>query len=395
MERDQLQPVLWATSLVLLAFLFAGDTRFTGLAGIAWILGVAASTFMRLPTSSGNQLSLVFAVVSAAPLLLTDSQGLPNGADLGVVVALGYLGGWVAHQLRGIESGVTSRFIRGSVGAAAFVILYASLASVFVSDGGRLGSFVVGAVAWFGIETGMWALSQYDSNSISRRYLSRLAAQDWSVAFSLFIAGALFGFTWPDLGVWTLAIVLVPFAFAYLAFHRAHTARVTYGQTIKALARIPEVAGLSPDGHSDRTAAVATAVAQELGMTPDQVTEVEYAARLHDIGRITLNEPNIIKMGFTEEDIARWGSEIIGEAPYLRPVADLVKQQHHPYRRPGEQRDPHLPVASKIIKAASALDHATHELGFSRLEALEVLHRGAAYDFDPDVVAAVRDVVGD
>ncbi len=50
-------------------------------------------------------------------------------------------------------------------------------------------------------------------------------------------------------------------------------------------------------------------------------------------------------------------------------------------------------MASKIIRAASAYDHATEDLGFSPLEALEVLHRGAAYDFDPDVVQAVRSIL--
>ena len=52
-----------------------------------------------------------------------------------------------------------------------------------------------------------------------------------------------------------------------------------------------------------------------------------------------------------------------------------------------------LPMASKVIKATSAFDHATKELGFSQLEALEVLHRGAAYDYDPDVVEALREIV--
>jgi len=114
---------------------------------------------------------------------------------------------------------------------------------------------------------------------------------------------------------------------------------------------------------------------------------------MHDIGRITLNEPSILKMGFTDEDIARWGAEIVAEAPYLSHVATLVRQQHQPYRRPGEERDVDLPMSSKIIKATSAYDHATMELGFSPLEGLEVLHRGAAYDFDPDVVQAVRRVL--
>ena len=50
-------------------------------------------------------------------------------------------------------------------------------------------------------------------------------------------------------------------------------------------------------------------------------------------------------------------------------------------------------MGSKIIKAASAYDHATTELGFMPVEALEVLHRGAAYDYDPDLVGAIRAVL--
>ena len=114
---------------------------------------------------------------------------------------------------------------------------------------------------------------------------------------------------------------------------------------------------------------------------------------MHDIGRITLNQPSILRMGFTDEDIARWGSEMIGDVSYLNEVATLVRKQHEPYRRPGQERDPDLPLGAKIIKAASAYDHATNELGFLPLEALEVLHRGAAYDYDPDVVSAIRNVL--
>ena len=50
-------------------------------------------------------------------------------------------------------------------------------------------------------------------------------------------------------------------------------------------------------------------------------------------------------------------------------------------------------MGSKIIKAVSAYDHATTELGFLPVEALEVLHRGAAYDYDPDVIRAIRTVL--
>ena len=68
-------------------------------------------------------------------------------------------------------------------------------------------------------------------------------------------------------------------------------------------------------------------------------------------------------------------------------------QQHAPYRRPGEQIDEALPLPSKIIKVASAYDSAVTDTGLPPIEAIEVLHRGAAYDFDPRVVQSLRRVM--
>ncbi len=39
---------------------------------------------------------------------------------------------------------------------------------------------------------------------------------------------------------------------------------------------------------------------------------------------------------------------------------------------------------------AAAYDWKVHEVGMSPLEALEALHAGAAYDYDPEVVASLR-----
>ena len=84
-------------------------------------------------------------------------------------------------------------------------------------------------------------------------------------------------------------------------------------------------------------------------------------------GRITLTEPAILKAGYTDEDIARWGAQIIAEAPYLTEVSEYVRVQHSPYRRPGEEKDPDIPIISKIIKISSSYDQAVHELQVSLL----------------------------
>lgn len=387
------QTVLWLVSLAVLIVGLSAAGLVSGAPTLLWAATLIATSLVKVPTVSGNRWSLAVAVATAAPMLLL-RDGRPDLGAILWIYAVWSAGRWMLDTVApDLAQDHVPTMIRSSVGSAIFAIGFAGLVRAFEGSIGTVVAVAVAAAAWFAFETLLWALSEYGQSRLSRRYLWLMAAQDWPMAVSLFVVGALFAIAWPGLGGWAVLASLIPFSFAYLAFKRSHAARVTYGETIRALSRIPEVAGLSPDGHSDRTAALAVAVAQELDMKPDQVTDVEYAARMHDIGRITLNEPSIIKIGFTEDDIARWGAEIISEAPYLRGVADLVRHQHHPYRRPGEKKDPQLPPASKIIRAASAYDHATNELGFSPLEALEVLHRGAAYDFDPEVVEAVRTVV--
>ncbi|OFW53149.1 MAG: hypothetical protein A2146_07475 [Actinobacteria bacterium RBG_16_67_10] len=70
----------------------------------------------------------------------------------------------------------------------------------------------------------------------------------------------------------------------------------------------------------------------------------------------------------------------------------MILAEQEPYRRFGQARDPGVPIASKVVRAVSAYVAAIHE-GVSPVEALEVLHRGAAYQYDPDVVGALRRVL--
>jgi len=139
---------------------------------------------------------------------------------------------------------------------------------------------------------------------------------------------------------------------------------------------------------------LAASIAKEMGVGPSTVEEVEFAALMHDIGRVSLNEPQVLRMGYTDDDIARWSAEIIAESPFLEKVADDVRHQYDPYRKPGEQDDPEISVISRIVKVAAAYDWKLHQDGISPLQALESLHAGAAYEYDPEVVASLRRLLG-
>lgn len=365
--------------------------------GIAGLLvgaaAIALAQAIEVPAPSGDKLYLGLGAAVAVPLMV---DGVTTTA---AIYAMGLAGSWLVFAAKtGSRRTLGIRFLSECTALAAYGFAYYGTvagfeASLVRGSGVELAAVAAGGLAWFVTRALIKALVGLERDDLSARYLWLLALEDWGVVLSVLAAGALFGLTFSEMRWWAFPVALLPYAFSHLAFVRYDGTRVTYRQTIRALARIPEVAGMAPDGHANRAADLALGMARDLGLHPDDVEELEYAALMHDIGRVTLNEPAILRAGYTDEDIARWGSQIIAEAPHLTRVADLVREQHRPYRVPGVDRDPTVPLAAKIIKVASAYDKAVCELRLFPVEALEHIHRGSAYDFDPIVAASLRRVL--
>lgn len=92
-------------------------------------------------------------------------------------------------------------------------------------------------------------------------------------------------------GLWALPVFSVPLLLTQLSFHRIAAIRTTYRQTITSLARATEIAGYTPPGHSRRVAALSCAVGRDLGLSERELTVLEYAALMHDIGQLSLVDP--------------------------------------------------------------------------------------------------------
>lgn len=356
---------------------------------------VLASLVNVATSNSGNRFTMGLAAAAAIPVVFSG----PTGVDLAGTLAaygVGLAVVWALRFSRGEEHvDLLPTLVRRFGGYVTYAVVYAAMRVGVLSDlsGGweDLLPFAVALIAWLAVEVFLRAMLVLGPRELSRAYLARALLYDLNVFVGLALTGALFGELYQaNLGWWAAPIALLPYSFAHSAFKRFQETKVTYKQTIRALARIPEVSGLGVDGHADRTTALAASIAKELGLGPSQVEEVEYAALMHDIGRVSLNEPNVIRMGYTDDDIARWSAEIIAESPYLDRVADDVRHQYDSFRKPGEQDDPEISMISRIIKVSASYDWKVHQEAMSPLEALEGLHAGAAYEFDPEVVASLR-----
>jgi HD-GYP domain-containing protein (c-di-GMP phosphodiesterase class II) len=393
---------VWAASAVIpivavatsVAVMLPLDRSHRTAIGVAAV-GFALAGLVQVPTPGRSRYTAAYMVVAALPLVHRD--GIPVFSFETAVAALagGIALTWVLLAARGDDQKtVLSGFVKRVFAYLAYLAVFYGLAqmldSLEIGQWSEAVLFAAAGSAAFAAELGSNAVFRIGTHGRPRMFVALDTARDFKAYLSLIASGALFGLAFETTGWGALAVAALPYAFAHGAFRRYVDARQTYAQTMRSLARIPEVAGHSDPGHAARTAELAVGVAAELGLRPRDVDTVEYAALLHDIGRISLNEPSVLRMGFTDSDIAKWGSEIVGETSYLTEVSDVVLRQHEPYRNPGVESNVDVPIAAKIVKVCSAYDESTSELGFSPLESMEKLHRGSVYDYDPEVVAVLR-----
>lgn len=215
------------------------------------------------------------------------------------------------------------------------------------------------------------------------------------IAPAIAATGAVIALAVAVAGLWALPVFCVPLLLTQFSLRRYAAVRTTYRQTMASLARSTEVAGYTPHGHARRVAALSRAVGRELGLAEPELTVLEYAALMHDIGQLSLLDP--VAGGATEplapeaqRRIALLGGAVVRETGVSSDIAAIVERQADPYR---EQ-----PLTARIVRTSNAYEDMV-EGGAGKagiqgsLRALEQLRLGGAQDYEPRVVEALARVV--
>jgi diguanylate cyclase (GGDEF)-like protein len=169
------------------------------------------------------------------------------------------------------------------------------------------------------------------------------------------------------------------------------------------------IAELRPElaPHADAVMILAENVALQLDLAPHLVQQVRQAAQLHDIGKIAIPYAVLYKrspLTDTENGLIRChptiGERIINAAPDLAHVAPLVRSSHEHYDGTGYPdglAGRAIPVGARIIAVCDAFDALTTNTPRNRAvappEALEEIIRDTGARFDPEIVAALQEVL--
>jgi diguanylate cyclase (GGDEF)-like protein len=180
-------------------------------------------------------------------------------------------------------------------------------------------------------------------------------------------------------------------------------------QTRNVLLRIMQAKQPGLSDHTSHVSLLAVSVGRRLGLDAERVDELARAADLHDIGKVGIPDAILDKPSTLDRE--EWdlihqhtliGERILSAAPALRPVARIVRSSHerwdgrgYPDGLAGEA----IPLGARIVAVCDAYDAIVsdrcYRAGRSPERAREELIREAGHQFDPSVVSAVLDVLGD
>lgn len=173
-------------------------------------------------------------------------------------------------------------------------------------------------------------------------------------------------------------------------------------ENIPTLVAIIDAKDVNTCGHSERVTKYSVAIAKAMGITGEELSNIQYGALLHDIGKINVEEHILDKPGrLSEHELysirnhPNFGANFLSTIDYLKKVTPLVLYHHERWDGNGYPegiKGENIPLGARIIAVADAFDAMTSDRPYKKSflveEAVKELTRCRGTQFDPAVVDA-------
>jgi len=180
-----------------------------------------------------------------------------------------------------------------------------------------------------------------------------------------------------------------------------------YVSTVRVVAAAIDARDSYTLGHSTRVSDLAVALAKEVGLTGQELDDMEIACLFHDVGKIKIPDAILHKTG--RLDPAEWkemrrhpeyGADILGKAPSLRRFIPAVRHHHEWYDGSGYpdglSREG-IPREAAIISLADAYDAMTsdrpYRAAMTKEKALSTIREFSGKQFSPELTPIFLEIV--
>lgn len=215
--------------------------------------------------------------------------------------------------------------------------------------------------------------------------------------------GLLFAEVRMSAGLMGASLLVVPLFLARYALRLYADLREDLVSFVRALSVALDAVDPYTHDHSVRVAAYAVRVARRLRLAEYEVEMIQYAALVHDIGKIA-QRPDVIRKPDALDDNERRlmmrhpeaGARIVGQIRALREAAEMIRTHHwRPDGKgyPAGLTETEVPLGARIIHVCDAFDAMTsdrpYRKGLPEARALAELRRHEGAQFDPEIVEAL------
>ncbi|MDO9264436.1 MAG: HD domain-containing phosphohydrolase, partial [Desulfosalsimonadaceae bacterium] len=170
--------------------------------------------------------------------------------------------------------------------------------------------------------------------------------------------------------------------------------------TLSALVKAVEARDAYTKEHSSRVKDTAIMIAKAYGCSKEEIDVLDFAARLHDIGKIGIRDDILLKTGqLTDAEYEKIkehpliGESIIGQLGLWDREKKIVRHHHermdgsgYPDGLKGEE----IPLLARILSVADAYDammsNRAYRKEMPKAEVLKIISAGKSVQFDPEIV---------
>lgn len=183
-----------------------------------------------------------------------------------------------------------------------------------------------------------------------------------------------------------------------------------YDATLEGWVRTLDMRDRETEGHTQRVAAMAVALARAMGIDEPALVHVRRGALLHDIGKMAISDSILLKPGPLTVDEQRlmrkhpeYAYELLSRFAFLRPALDIPYCHHEKWDGTGYPRglrEEEIPLIARIFSVVDVWDalssNRPYRSALPHVEACRIIRQQSRSHFDPavvDVFLSVRDQV--
>lgn len=269
-------------------------------------------------------------------------------------------------------------------------------------------AFVGGAVTYTAVNLGLVLLFLW-VRDLKFPHSYWQANMKWALTsyFGLLPLAVLVVFSYFRAGWFGVLLLVLPLLVARHSFLLYIEVRKSYLDTITSLVSAVEAKDPYTAGHSQRVSKLSLAIGRQLKLPEPTLEKLNFAALLHDVGKIGIPDSILNKPGrFTCDEYEQMkrhteiGAQIIQNVKFLGKAADWVRHHHERWDGSGYPdglKGEEIPIGARIIAVADSFDAMISKReyrGFISIQdARDEIIRLSGIEYDPEVVRAFNRVL--